>query len=212
VVDSLPPGETAFSVVARYQSGESSNPARILWAAAARFDAAFVVYENNAQNVNLPTGIDLGSAIRNPATLVIDPTVQPFMDIYLYGGAGQPLALQSASLYLASWNVTFFSTVTTTSASLDYYLSSFPSISTFTQLSVPVADSTVYYVRVSGDNGAFNYGRVQVGVVPGLTYPDRAVEVRISLQRVPGLPYADASPSIPVIHDATNKVPIQSLQ
>jgi len=114
------------------------------------------------------------------------------MDLYLSGGNGsveEPLQLQSTSLLASTWNMTLFSTVNHPATGLDYYLASFPAASTFSLDHVPVTDNTIYYARIVGDGGTSNYARIHVHR-PGGSFPIRAVEVKVSLQRGAGLLYA----------------------
>jgi hypothetical protein len=128
--------------------------------------------------------------------MIIDltnPTVQQTMDFYVNGGTEQieeHLALWSAHLYFGNFNRTVFSTHTDASPSLDYALAAFPTDITFTKDSIAVVDNTIYYARVVGDPQEQNYVRIHVHVRPGTAFPNRAVEIRLSLQRVPGLLYA----------------------
>jgi hypothetical protein len=87
-----------------------------------------------------------------------------------------------------------FSSVQYSSATLDYYADAFPDPSTFTLTSVQVADNTIYYARVVGDNPSeTHYVRILIQGTAG-GFPVRTVRVTLSLQRVPGLLYAAASP------------------
>ena len=197
VIDSLATGETAFSIYARKNNGTLSGAATIRWAPADRFDSAYVLTEYRGDNPGAVSGLDAGSRHRNPSTTPLNAIAQTTTAMFLYGGTGQiqdPLELRSANLFQGNWNVTAFSTVTSGASSLDSYLSAFPSVTTFTSTSVTVTDNTVYYARVVGEPSEVNYIRLYVHVVPG-TSP-RQVQIRISLQRVPGLLYAlDATPS-----------------
>jgi hypothetical protein len=193
--DSLLPGEILFTVISRKVNGELSNGATIRWAPAARFDVPFALYEYRVQDPNRNSGIEIGTQSMDPSALPLPAgsTAVPGMDIYLYGGQGQladPLELRSASLYTGDWNATAFSTVTDHAASLDFPLAAFPALSTFTEDHMAVSDSTIYYVRVQGDNQEFNFARLHIRVRPGTAFPDRAVEIRVSLQKAPGVPYA----------------------
>ena len=193
--DSLFPGEILFTVVSRKLNGDLSNGATIRWAPAERFDAPFVLYEYRLQYPTSDAGLDIG-------TKSVDPEAMPLptgstgvtgMDIYLFGGEGQitdPLELRSASLYAGTWNLTLFSTLTDHAASLDYPLAGFPALSTFTEDHMAVTDSTIYYVRVQGENQEFNFARLYVRLKQGPPSGQRAVEIRVSLQKVPGVPYA----------------------
>ena len=191
IIDSLGSGESAFTVFSRKKNGSLSDGLTIRWAPADRFDSAYVLTEYRGDNPGAYAGLDAGSRNRNPSTTPLSPLAQATTALYLYGGSGQfqdPLELRSASLYQGNWNSTAFSTVTTVALSLDSYLSAFPPASTFTASSVTIVDNTVYYARVVGDPSEVNYVRLHVHIVPGVS--PRQVEIRISLQRVPGLLYA----------------------
>ena len=195
VADSLNPGEIVFTVYSRKMSGQLSDGAIIRWAPADRFDSAYVISEYKAQNASRAAGLDVGTRTMNPSTLPVNAAAQLTMDVFLFGGSGQiaePLELRSASLYAANWNPTLFSTVSHSSPSLDYYLSSFSPALSFTENTVPIIDNTIYYARVIGDNQEVNYVRLHVHLRAGTSFPDRAIEVRLSLQRVSGLLFAEA--------------------
>ncbi len=194
MADSLPQGEATFTVYSRSVSGSLSNGTVIKWAPAARFDSAFTLYEyNKLVNVSsVRCALDVGTSTLNPATMTATQPNAPRMDLYLFGGDGtfpDSLALQSINVLVQQYNMTLFSTVTHHASGLDYYLASFPDASTFTLTSVPVIDNTIYYVKVVGDAGSVNYARLHVRLAPG-DFPSRAVSVRVSLQRTPGLLYA----------------------
>ena len=196
VANGLLPGESAFSIYSLRNDGVRSNPATILWAPAARFDSAYTLYESNTLVSVRPEGFNVGTTTTNPSTLVLDPTdpaVQQTMDFYLFGGSQQiqqPLALWSAHHYIGTFNHTIFSTQTDVATTLDYPLTAFPSENTFTKDTIAVGDNTIYYVKVVGDPLQFNYARIHVRYRIGSAFPDRILDVRVSLQRVPGLQYA----------------------
>lgn len=193
--DSLSSGETTFNIHALLTGGGTGPTATIRWAPAARFDSSLILTEYYAQEPQRVAGLDLGGTTSDPAALAVDannPSVGQTLDLYLFGGEGeiaQPLALRSASLLVGSWNTTVFSTVSHASASLDYPLERFPDVQTFTLNSIPVTDNTIYYARVTGNQGGTHYVRIQVGVTTGAGR-NRSVILRLSVQRVPGLPYA----------------------
>jgi hypothetical protein len=192
LADSLTPGEKTFTVYTRRLSGALSDGAVIKWAPAARFDVPIALYEYRTSNTSLLSALDVGSATLDPAAMTVTLDNASRIDLYLYGGNGaveDTLQLQSTSLLVSSWNATAFSTIHQSSSGLDYYLSAFPAGSTFTLDHVTVTDNTIYYVRTIGDNG-LTYARIHVHVQAGASFPSRAVEVRVSLQRVPGLLYA----------------------
>jgi len=107
------------------------------------------------------------------------------------GSSGQQLALHSGSDFYTPWNITFFSTVTTTATSLDTALAAFPGDATFTELFIPVNDNVIYYARVSTSTSEVHYMRIHVNVSGG-AYPDRSAVIRLSIQRVAGVPSAAA--------------------
>lgn len=195
LADSLTPGEKTFAVYARKKSGTLSTGAVIKWAPAARFDSPVVLYEYKTNQTSVASALDVGSASLSPSAMTVTAANAGLMDIYLYGGSGSvqdTLQLQSASLLAqgTAYNSTKFSTTFTVSSGLNYFLAAFPDAATFTLDQAKVIDNTVYYVRVVGDNGNTNYARIHVHVVPGAVFPSRAVEIRVSLQRSPGLLYA----------------------
>jgi hypothetical protein len=194
-VDSLLPGEILFSVSARLEGQAQGPTATIRWAPAARFDTPLTLTEYYSLETQRPAGLDAGGSASNPVVLAIEtnnPTVAQTLDLYLWGGEGmlsEPLALRSAHLLLGSWNTTVFSTVSHASASLDLPLDRFPSIQTFALDAVPVAANTIFYARVVGNQGGVNYVRIHVGEISGAGR-SRSIAVRLSLQRVPGLLFA----------------------
>jgi hypothetical protein len=187
----VPAGETAFTVLARLTTNQRPSAAEIRWAPAARYDSPITIYEYDVAQQNRPCGIDAGSQTTSPRSLsVFDPGASLGMDMYLIGQAGQSLTLRSAHLLVASWSVSAFSSLSHASTSLDYPLSAFPDASTFSGNAVQVEDNTIYYVRIQGDTGTLLFARVHVHVLAG-SFPNRAIEIRISLQKKPGVLYAD---------------------
>ncbi|HTS00300.1 MAG TPA: hypothetical protein VML00_11135, partial [Bacteroidota bacterium] len=171
---------------------QASDAATITWAPAWRFDAApIVATEYNPGLQSGTPGISAGSSVRNPAAIAIsNPGVaDTTMDFYLYGPAGGALELVSASVYSSGWHTTTFSTQSTSSADLNAPLGAFPPDNTFTQQNVTVSDNTIFYAKISGNAGEIYYIRLHVHLTGGST-GSRTAEVRISLQRVPLLPYA----------------------
>jgi len=196
-IDSLSQGEILVRLYSLRTTGQISDPALIRWAPAARFNSPIVVFEYNPSTPPREEGVNVGTRTTNPSAMAIDPavdSVRQSMDFYIYGGNGQieqPLALWSAHLYLGSFNRTFISTVTDSAGSLDYGIASFPDPTTFIKDSISVADNRIYYARVVGDPQEVNYCRIHLHVRPGPVFPNRIIEVRISLQRVPGLLFAE---------------------
>lgn len=193
---SLPVGESVFFISSLLTNGVRTDAATMRWAPAARFDSAYAVFESNTPVSIRPEGFNVGTSTTNPSTMVIDlrdPLVQQTMDFYINGGTQQiqqPLAMWSANLYIGSFDRTFFSTQTNSSPTLDYPLSVFPSDITFTKDSIAIVDNTIYYAKVIGDPQQVNYARIHVRIRPGTSFPNRVVEIRVSLQRVPRLLYA----------------------
>lgn len=196
VATSLPAGESVFLISSLRKDGSHSDAATVRWAPAARFDSAYAVFENNTPVSTRPEGFNVGTSTTNPSTMVLDPTdpqVQQTMDFYVNGGTQQvqqPLAMWSANLYIGSYNRTLFSTQTNSSLSLDYALTEFPSDITFTKDSIAILDNTIYYAKIIGDPQQINFARIHVHIRAGTSFPNRIVEIRVSLQRVPGLLYA----------------------
>ncbi len=156
-VDSLSPGQKEFLVRSFKTDGQVSDGAVITWAPAARFDSVYTVFENTSSGSVRPEGFNVGTQTTDPSVMVIDltsSTVVQTMDLYFSGGSGQisqPLAMSSASVLFGSLNQTLFSSVRHSSTSLDFPLSSFPDVATFTKDTIAVNDNTIYYARVIGD-------------------------------------------------------------
>ena len=191
-VSGLPSGVTLFTIYARGIKGQKSDPASISWAPADRYDSAFVLFEYDISNLNRASGMMAGSRSSNPKAVIMDPNLPQSPDFYLTGPAGQPLELRSASLYLSAFKITLFSSVVDASPSLDNFLASFPA--DYAVGRIQVQDGKIYYARVSGDQGEGNYIRVHIHYLSGV-FPNRSVEVRLSLQRVGGLLYASTAPN-----------------
>ena len=187
----LPQGLTQFTLRSRRNDGRVSAPLAISWAPAYRFDAApLVIYEIDDSTSGRPNGIDAGTQTLNPSTFFISPSAQGSMDFFLQGHAGQSLRLSSANQYSSGWNATLFSTETVTSSTLDTARAAFPADITFSLLNVPVTDNTIYFARVQGaGSGVFHFIRILVHDLGG-SFPSRSIEVRLSLQRAPGVPSA----------------------
>ena len=187
----LPRGATTFSIRSLLRNGQTSDAALITWAPAWRFDAVpiLVTEYSSSQQTGFP-GVDAGSRTVNPAAVgLLDANADSTLDFYLSGPAGSPLQILSAVTYNPGWHQTLFSTQTTSSPDLNAPLALFPADNTFTLQSVTLTDQAIYYARVQGNTGEINYVRVHVHLLPG-SYPARQVEIRISLQKVPRLPYA----------------------
>jgi len=185
-------GAATFAVRSLLKNGQASDAATITWAPAWRFDASPVVAtEYNPSLQSGSPGVAAGSAARNPsAESFSSPGIaDTTMDFYLYGPAGGALELVSANVYSAGWHTTVFSSQSTASTDLNAPLGAFPPDNTFTLSSVIVADNTIYYAKISGNAGEVYYIRVHVHLTGG-SFPSRTAEVRISLQKVPMLPYA----------------------
>jgi hypothetical protein len=192
----LPPGETVFTLLSRKLTGDLSDAVTIRWAPAMRFDSAYALYESDLANSARAEGFNVGTQTTNPSTMAMDfsdVNVQRTMDLFFFGGGGQnqaPLSMWSSDRFATGWNATRFSTITYSATSLNYSLPSFPDPSTFTKDSIAVTDNTIYFVRAIGDNQSMNYARLHLHVRPGTLFPDRVIEVHVSLQRVPYLLYA----------------------
>jgi len=184
-------GAAQFQVRSLLKTGQSSDAAAITWAPAWRFDQPpLAVTEYNPPLQSGTPGVTAGSAARNPALVGFsDLTADSTMDFYLYGPSGSPLQLVSGSVYNAAWHATYFSTQSTSSADLNAPLGAFPPDNTFTNQSVALTDNTIYYATISGNAGDVYYIRLHVHLTGG-SFPSRTAEIRISLQRVPRLPYA----------------------
>ena len=188
----LASGQATFQVRSLLKNGQASDPVAITWAPAWRFDQSpVVVTEYNPSLQTGTPGVSAGSAVRNPSPVAFSNpgAADTTMDFYLYAPAGGALELVSANVYSAAWHTTSFSTQSTSSGDLNAPLAAFPPDNTFTLTSVNVADNTIYYAKISGNAGETYYIRVHCHLAGG-SYPSRVVEVRISLQKVPRLPYA----------------------
>jgi hypothetical protein len=184
-------GATTFSIRSLLKSGRSSDAATITWAPAWRFDAVPIVVTEYfpSQQAGFP-GVDAGTGTTDPKAVgLVDANADSTLDFYLAGPAGSPLQLQSAVAYSPGWHQTLFSTLTSPSPDLNAPLAAFPGDNTFTLQNVPLTDNVIYYVKTQGNAGEINYVRVHVHILTG-TYPNRQVEIRISLQKVARLPYA----------------------
>jgi len=196
LVDSLLPGTVNFAVSLLKTDGRRSDPATLRWAPAARFDSAYEVHERTTFVSTDPDGFDVGTSTTNPSAMVIDlndPMVQQTLDLFFNGDTvetHQSLSMWSANLLLGPFNATLFSTRTDASPTLDFPLGAFPAEDTFVKDSVTVVDNTIYYAKVIGDPQQVNYARIHVHIKAGTFPPNRIIEVRVSLQRVPGLQFA----------------------
>jgi len=184
-------GAAAFSVRSLLKSGQASDAATITWAPAWRFDQPPMVVTEYYPSFQTGTpGVSAGSAVRDPALVgLIDIRADTMLDFYLYGLPTGPLQLVSANGHDVSWHATVFSTQMTASSDLNAPLAAFPADNTFTLQSVTATDNTIFYAKISGNSGDSYYIRVHIHLTGG-SYPQRTAEVRISLQRVPLLPYA----------------------
>ncbi len=192
-VSSLPPGEGLFTVFSLRSNGFKADGASIRWAPATRFDSVYAITEYRQLETGTPSGINVGSVTARPFILEVNGSAGPYLDIYLYGGDGflqEPLELFAADLFAGAFRPTRFSTITDSSTSLDLPLASFPADTTFTRLSIPVVDNTICYARVFVNNIEAHFVRIHVRQRAGTTYPNRVVELRISLQRVAELLFA----------------------
>jgi len=212
LADSLSPGTKTFIAYAYRSDGPRSSGATIRWAPAARFDSPVVLTEFNLQDPARLSGLNVGSQSTDPSSLPldqIDSSVTNLMDLYLFGGSGQidaPLALWSANRFLGTLKQAKFSTVVHSATDLNVPLSSFPEIASFMKDTIVVSNNTIYYAKIQGDNFDTLYARIHVRILPGLVFPNRQVEIRISLQRVPGVLYAVIPRGIPWRVDSHNVV------
>ena len=128
-----------------------------------------------------------------PVTLS-DTNITRSMDLLLHGSNGVvefPLALWGAHLFQVGLRQTKFSTVSDSAANLDFPRTAFPDVATFVNDSAVVLHNRIYYLFIQGDSlGEYLYARIHVSVTPGLVFPNREVVINVSLQRVPGLPFA----------------------
>jgi len=192
-VSSLSPGETLFILYSRKTDGTRSDGAVIRWAPATRFSTVYSLFEYIQLDPSNISGLSVGTQTTDAFTMAVNGSVAPVLDLYCFGGDGvveRPLSLWSASRFGGSFSPVRFSEIAHSSPSLDLPLSSFPDETTFFKDSIAVQDNMIYYVRVVGDNLQVLYARLHVRVRSGTSYPNRIIDVQISLQRVPGVGYA----------------------
>jgi len=191
LASSLLPGIVSFVISPLATDGRTADGTSLLWAPADRFDApAYVLYEYNVADLSRNAGLNVGTRLTDPSTIPVAAAAQESMDLILNGDAGLPLRFQSAHLVTAGWNVTLLSTISHPSNSLERYLESYPPDSSFTQAEVVLQNNTVYYAIAEGDlAGERNYVRIHVRLLPG-AFPNRSIEVTISLQREVSVPFA----------------------
>ena len=198
LIESLPPGVTTFDVHSYQSDGPRSDAASISWAPADRLEINAIVVEYFVQEPTRISGFSLGSQTRDPRAMAVEPVttiVIDQLDCYLLGSSGvieEPLRLNSAHLYQVGLRTTMFSSVTDSAANLDFPRATFPHDSTFTLTSVPILHNRIYYVRITGDLGSETlYARIHVRVNAAAVFPNRQITINVSLQRVPGVPFAD---------------------
>jgi hypothetical protein len=194
MVSSLQPGEQVFTVFSLRSNGTKADGSSIRWAPATRFDSVYSLLEYTQLQPGRGSGINVGSRTTSPFTLEVNGSAGNVLDFYLFGGDGfsqQPLALYAGDQFAGSFRPTRFSTVTHSSSSLDLPLTTFPADTTFIRQSIPVTDNTIYYARVVINNVEVHFVRIHVRQRAGATYPERVIELRLSLQRVAGLLFAN---------------------
>jgi hypothetical protein len=197
LASSLPAGPTQF-VVHSYQSdGPRSDAASITWAPADRQEINAIVTEYFNQAPTRLSAFSVGSQTRNPMALPVtlsDTNITRAMDLLLHGSNGVvefPMALWSAHLFQVGLRRTMFSTVSDSSANLDFPRTSFPGEATFVADSVLVQHNRIHYVRITGDSpGDTLYARIHVSITPNRFFPNREIIINVSLQRTPGVPFA----------------------
>ncbi len=197
LAESLPQGPTLFTVHSYQSDGPRSDPAFITWAPAERFEFNVIVTEYFNQAPTRLSAFSAGSQTREPMALPVtlsDTNITMGMDILLHGSNGVvefPLSLWGAHLFQVGLRQTKFSTVSDSSANLDFPRSTFPDSSTFVEDSALVRHNRIYYIQIQGDApGELLYGRLHVTITPNRVFPDREVIINVSLQRVPGIPFA----------------------
>jgi hypothetical protein len=154
-IRALPPGEALFVLSSRKTDGTRSEGTTIRWAPATRFTALYSLFEHSQLDPGRTSGLSAGTQITDPFTMAVNGSVAPVLDLYCFGGDGlveRPLALWSASRFGGSFSPVRFSNITSSSASLDLPISSFPDETTFFKDSIAVQNNTIYYLRVIGDN------------------------------------------------------------
>jgi hypothetical protein len=193
----LSPGARVFTVRSLKANGQVSNPATILWAPAFRFDARpLVLLERDPGDATRICGVHAGTESTDPFSLEVDATSQPDLDFFLDGLGGQPLLLRGATEFASNWKLTLFSTESDSGTSLDFPRSTFPADGTFTLTRVTIEDNTIFYAKIVGDSGQSLAVRIHVRFLAG-DFPDRSVEITLSLQRSAGVPFALLVPSLP---------------
>jgi hypothetical protein len=190
IVRQLPLGRTTFAVLTVLRNGVISDPATFQWAPASRFDnPPVIIYEDPGTVGTRPRGMRVGSKTTSPYAVVLTtPNASQVVQLVLEGSGAQPLRLQSPTYVLQNALPTLFSSTSHASPNLNYYLTEYPT--TYDRDDVPIIDDTIYYLRLRGDNGETNYARVHVHITPGAAFPNRSVEIRVSLQRVAELQLA----------------------
>jgi hypothetical protein len=192
-VDSLNSGTNVFTLFSRDINNVVGTGASINWAPAERFPGPYTIYE--ARGTTADAAIDCGTDGGSPTTMPMDNNAAGKADFYFFGGQGQvnnpQVELVSADQWLVGNKVTLFSTVSHSSSTLNYFLSSFPATTTFTEPRIVVSAGTIYYAQLTDANSAIHYARILVTAILGAA-PARNVRLQISLQRSVGVPYADA--------------------
>jgi hypothetical protein len=212
LADSLPPGPTFFTVHSYQSDGPRSDAATITWAPADRIELNAIVTEYFNQAPTRLSAFTLGSQTRDPMSLPVtlsDTNITRSMDLLLHGSNGVvefPLALWGAHLFQVGLRVTKFSTISDSAANLDFARTTFPDEGTFVADSVVVLHNRIYYLRVAGDSaGDTLYARIHVTITPNRVFPNREVIINVSLQRIPGVPFAvqSISPATlsPILHE-----------
>jgi hypothetical protein len=183
ILHQLPLGRTTFAVLTVLRNGVISDPATFQWAPASRFDSPpVIIYEDPGIAGTRPRGMRVGSRTTSPYAVVLTTqNASQVVQLILEGSGAQPLRLQSPTYVLQNALQTLFSSTSHASTNLNYHLSSYPT--TYDRDDVPIIDNTIYYLRLLGDNGETNYARVHVHITPGAAFPNRSVEIRVSLQR-----------------------------
>jgi hypothetical protein len=208
ILRQLPLGKTTFAVLTVLTNGVISDPATFQWAPASRFDSPpIIIYEDPGTDGTRPRGMRVGSKTTSPYAVVLaTQNAAQVVQLVLDGSGAQPLRLQSPTYVLQNALLTLFSSTSHASTSLNYYLSSYPT--TYDRDDVPIIDNTIYYLRLRGDNGETNHARIHVHFTPGAAFPNRSVEIRVSLQRVAELQLARLE-SIPA--EAGQRLPVALL-
>ncbi len=128
------------------------------------------------------------SAQTPPGPAILSPDsagAQTAGDLYLDSDG----TVNSTSVKGSGWRRTLFSTVHQSASAVPVPMSSFPSISTFTDTVITIQPQTLYFCKTQDGH----YARLYVQDIPSMGGPGMLVHFDISYQTAPNLPYAKRS-------------------